>query len=302
VGRQADLKNEEPAAPPVVLSHFQAAALLAALRSGRPAMRVSPDLNLTTVDVLLDADGACFPDGSRCSPAELEEIVADRNGCFELTSTGLARIQTFSSETGRVYSLFPTSGAPTMLLSGIPMHRIKDTDPYRDTLSKLRAAGGTGGRAGDRTAGRVLDTCTGLGYTALEAARTATEVVTVELDPAVHEIIRRNPWSRRLFTTPNVSCLIGDSAEEIQSFLAESFDLIVHDPPMLSLAGDLYSLAFYRSAWRALRRGGRMFHYIGNPESKSAGAITRGVVQRLREAGFRRVDDRRAAFGVLATK
>jgi hypothetical protein len=71
---------------------------------------------------------------------------------------------------------------------------------------------------------------------------------------------------------------------------------------MFSLAGDLYSLEFYRAAVRVLGRGGRMFHYIGNPDSKSAGAVTRGVVQRLREAGFRRVDERRAAFGVLATK
>lgn len=280
--------------PPVVLSHFQAAVLLTALRSAAVGVRASPDLNLTQVEVRLDANGALFPNGSRCSPAELKEIVADPNGCFELTAAGLERIQIFSPETGRVYSLFPTAGAPTMLLSGIPMHRIKETDPYQDTQGKLRAAG--------RATGRVLDSCTGLGYTALAAARSAAEVITVELDPAVHEIIRRNPWSRHLFATPNVTCLVGDSAEEILSFPAESFDLILHDPPMFSLAGDLYSLAFYRAALRVLRRGGRMFHYIGNPESKSGGTVTRGVVQRLREAGFRRVDERRAAFGVLAFK
>ena len=124
----------------------------------------------------------------------------------------------------------------------------------------------------------------------------------MELDPAVYEIIRRNPWSRRLFTTPNITCLVGDSAEEVQTFPPGSFDFILHDPPMFSLAGELYSLAFYRAALQLLRRGGRMFHYIGNPESKSGGTITRGVVQRLREAGFRRVDERRAAFGVLAVK
>ena len=125
--------------PPVVLSHFQAAVIVAALRKSVTSVRTSPDLNLTQVDVLLDADGALFPDGTRCSQDDLKEIVGDPNGCFELTPAGLERIQTFSPETGRVYSLYPTTGAPTMLLSGIPMHRIKETDPHQDTLSKLRA-------------------------------------------------------------------------------------------------------------------------------------------------------------------
>ncbi|HRW51172.1 MAG TPA: spermine synthase, partial [Caldilinea sp.] len=81
-----------------------------------------------------------------------------------------------------------------------------------------------------------------------------------------------------------------------------SFDAIIHDPPMFSLAGELYSLAFYRELLRVLRRGGRLFHYIGNPESKSGATVTRGVVRRLTEAGFRRVQERAQAFGVVAVK
>ena len=49
----------------------------------------------------------------------------------------------------------------------------------------------------------MLDTCTGLGYTALAAAAHADHVTTVELDPAVHAIIQQNPWSCALFDAPN---------------------------------------------------------------------------------------------------
>ena len=61
----------------------------------------------------------------------------------------------------------PTSGAPTLLIAGFPMHRIKNIDPHRDTLNKIKAA---------RPSGQVLDTSMGLGYTAIQAARTSDHV------------------------------------------------------------------------------------------------------------------------------
>lgn len=278
--------------PPLVLSHFQARELLAALQRGEPSVLSSLDLNRTRVAVALSAAGAELPVGAPLDAALLAELIEDENACWLVEEDGLSRIQAWSQESGRVYSLYPTPAAPTMLVSGIPMHRIKETDPHQDTLAKIRAAG--------PVQGSVLDTCTGLGYTALEAARTAAHVITCELDPAVHTIIERNPWSARLFATPNVECRIGDSAELIAEFAAASFDLIVHDPPMFSLAGDLYALDFYRECKRVLRPRGRLFHYIGNPESKSGATVTRGVVRRLHEAGFSRITPRPQAFGVLA--
>jgi len=279
---------------PVTLASAAAAALLAARRRQEAHVRVSPDLNLSQVDVALDEAAATFPDGTAVAWPDLEEIAGDENGCYTCADGHIAKIQIFSEETQRVYTLYPTSGAPTMLISGIPMHRIKDTGPHQDTLAKIRAAG--------PLAGRVLDTCTGLGYTALAAAEKGAQVTTVELDPAVHAIIRRNPWSHRLFATPAITPLLGDVEEVITTFADASFDAIIHDPPMFSLAGELYSLAFYRELLRVLRRGGRLFHYIGNPESKSGATVTRGVVRRLTEAGFRRVQERAQAFGVVAVK
>jgi len=128
-----------------------------------------------------------------------------------------------------------------------------------------------------------------LGYTAIEAARTAEHVITIELDPTAQEMARYNPWSRSLFDNPKIIQIIGDAFEVVPSFEDGVFSCILHDPPMLSLAGELYSGEFYRDCWRVLQRGGKLFHYIGDPDSKSGARTTRGVVRRLQEAGFTRV-------------
>ena len=203
-------------------------------------------------------------------------------------------IRGFSELTGRAYGLMPTASAPTLLISGLPMHRIKDTDPHRDTLAKIQAIA--------PLTGRILDTCTGLGYTAIEAARTAEHVITIELDPTAQEIARFNPWSRSLFDNPKIKQIMGDAFDEVQNFADESFSCIIHDPPMLSLAGDLYSGEFYQECQRLLRPKGKLFHYIGDPDSKSGARTTKGVVRRLQAAGFTRVMQKPQAFGVVAFK
>ena len=181
-----------------------------------------------------------------------------------------------------------------MLIAGFVMHRIKDIDPMQDTLRKIAAI--------SPVVGRVLDTATGLGYTAIEAARTADEVVTIELDPGAQEMARLNPWSRDLFTDPKIRQMMGDAFEVVPTFEDGSFDRIIHDPPVFSLAGELYSGAFYRELYRILKRGSRLFHYIGNLESKSSGTVAKGALKRLQEAGFARVVRRPEAFGFVAYK
>lgn len=277
-----------------VLSHVQAAPLLEARRKGQATAQTSTDLALTTVAATFGADGITLPGGDTVAWADLEHIAATPGKCFLREDGEWHEIKNFSDETNRAYSLFPTRSAPTLLVSGINMHRIKDSDPHQDTLQKIKAAA--------PISGRVLDTTTGLGYTAIQAARTATEVITVEVDPAASEIARLNPWSQDLFTNPKITRLINDSAEQIEEFPAARFARIIHDPPVMSLGGDLYSLAFYQQMYRVLESGGRAFHYIGDPTSKSGASITRGVIRRLYEAGFRRVTPAPAAFGVVAYK
>jgi predicted methyltransferase len=251
-------------------------------------------LGLTTLSVTITPEGVMFPNGEQLGWQSIEKISKSTVNCFLIENSTMRPIQVFSERTNRVCSLMPTEKAPSMLIAGFVMHRIKDIDPYADTLRKIAAIA--------PIVGRVLDTATGLGYTAIEAARTAEEVVTIELDPGAQEIARLNPWSRSLFNNPKIHQVMGDAFEVVQTFEDQSFSRIIHDPPTFSLAGDLYSGEFYRQLYRVLKRGGRLFHYVGDPNSKASGGVTRGVMRRLQEAGFARVVRRPEAFGLVGYK
>jgi predicted methyltransferase len=278
----------------VVLSHYQAKQTMDAHHLGKGLVSVSLNLGVSTSQLTVVEHGLLLPDGSMLEWGAVEKIAESTSSCY-IIEDGIPRaIQFYSEETDRVYSLYPTQGAPTMLVSGIPMHRIKGSNPYQDTLTKIRAIA--------PTSGRVLDTATGLGYTACQASRSARRVITIELDPAVLAIARLNPWSQELFESPKIEQLLGDSFEVVNGFRDEAFDCIIHDPPQFSLAGELYSGEFYSQLFRVLSRGGKLFHYIGDPASKSSGSVTRSVVRRLKEAGFRDVTPHPEAFGVVVVR
>jgi uncharacterized protein len=277
---------------PSVISYIQAEILLAA--RGKPSVEVSPDLGISNVTVKLSDEGAEFPQAERVSWQAIEKVKKATVNCFIVENGSIRAIRVFSEYTDRMCSLLPTQGAPSMLIAGFTMHRIVDTDPLQDTLQKIATIA--------PVSGRVLDTATGLGYTAIEAAKTAEQVITIELDPGAREIARLNPWSRVLFAHPKIRQVMGDAFEVVPTFEDDSFDRIIHDPPVFSLAGELYSGVFYRQLYRILKRGGRLFHYIGNLESKSSGTVAKGALKRLQEAGFARVVRRPEAFGVVAYK
>lgn len=293
---------------PVVLSHLQATPLLAlrhAANASPTDLRSSYDLGKTTCAVMLGADGVHFPvpgerattgdmQGTLATWALLEELAQEPNWCIELgddPQAPLRPIRAYSAMTGWVRTLYPTVGAPTTLVSGIPMHRIQEVEPWEDTRRKVRAAA---------PQGVMLDTALGLGYSAIQSAAKAERVISVEIDPEALRLARRNPWSRELFTASNIEVHIGDIEEVIESFNEHTFARVLHDPPAMSLAGELYSTSFYRDVRRVLRRNGRLFHYIGDPESASGRNTTRGVMRRLQDAGFQRIERRPEAFGVTA--
>jgi predicted methyltransferase len=278
----------------VILSHYQAKEILDAQRSGKDSVNISLDLGLSTTQLHLLPHGLQIPDGKFLKWSDVEVIARSTSGCYVIEDGSPRAVQYYSELTDRVYSLYPTPRAPTMLVSGIPMHRIKDTDPHQDTLEKIRAI--------KPLVGQVLDTATGLGYTAIEAARTAEHVTTIELDPTALKVCRLNPWSQELFDNPKITQVIGDSFDVIAEMEAGRFTRVIHDPPAFSLAGDLYSGEFYRDLYRVMRNRSLLFHYIGDPESKSGRSNTAGVIRRLEQAGFRQVKRAPRAFGVIAEK
>lgn len=224
-----------------------------------------------------------------------------RPGAFELLYHGhwtFQRVTSLSQETGRTLSLLPVEreSPPTLVLGGFTMHRIVGTNPKADTMAKV------GSIPLQRLHGRVLDICTGLGYSALKMADTTSvdRVVTIELDPAVHDMIRRNPWSRRLFSHDKVNMMLGPAEQLIQQFADGTFNVVFHDPPVMPLAGHLYGIDFYRELYRVCCNGASLFHYIGDPNSKQSGKLFSGVKDRLAQAGFTSIVTKPGAFGILA--
>lgn len=279
----------------IVLSHFQAGLLLEARSDGIADVECSLDLNRTCVTVHLNPDGVLCPGGVTLGWQQVERVAADTNKCFIWRDGQFEDIRVFSETTNWSRSLFPTACAPTTLVAGLTMHRIVGTDPLQDTAEKIRAV---------RPSGLVLDTATGLGYTAIAATSLpdVERVITVELDPAALEIARLNPWSQELFNHPKIEQIVADVFDVVEQAPDASYATIIHDPPTIKLAGDLYSADFYVELFRALKPRGRLFHYIGDPASPAGKAVSRGVVERLTRVGFRRVTPVLRAFGVVAHK
>lgn len=273
----------------IVVSRFMIGEIL---NTASGSVQSSMDLGITGCSVEVVDGAARFPDGTVVTRDALQRIAKSERGCFEIVDGQPIAIQQFSEATGYMRSLAATRGAPTMLVSGIPMHRIKNTDPMQDTREKVDSLG--------TIHGKVMDTATGLGYTAILAAKKADKVVTVEIDPVAIEIAKRNPWSRELFDNPKIEIVVGDIDEKIDEFQPGEFSAIIHDPPTFQFAGELYSLNFYSKLFRVLSRKGTLFHYIADPESKLGERMTKGVMKRLHEAGFRNVDRRPRAYGVVA--
>ena len=148
----------------------------------------------------------------------------------------------------------------------------------------------------------VLDTCCGLGYTSIEAARKGCKVTTIEYDPLSLELCHYNPWSRALFEQGSITVEVGDACELVRHMPSGSFSFVVHDPPARNLCStDLYGLDFYRELRRVLKTNGQLYHYIGNPTSKESGKLFAGIISRLGEAGFASIKKADSAFGLVAS-
>jgi hypothetical protein len=255
----------------------------------RGSRRVTLDLGLSETMVELRGERLLLPGGLEVSLEELRRIAEREEAVFIVDEDG---IYMAAYADGHYYKLVPTEGAPTLEIDGIRMHRTKGVTPDPDAAMKLEALALRGGR--------VLDICTGLGYTALEAMRRGAElIISIEVDPIVLRMAGLNPWSRGLFEDRRLNLLLGD-AYEVLAFLPEAFfDYVVHDPPRFAFAGHLYSGEFYLRLLRVLRPGGRLFHYTGEPGSRHRRIdLRRGVMRRLGEVGFTSLRYHRGVMGV----
>lgn len=214
----------------------------------------------------------------------------------ECKKENIIEYEIFDINTRKFYKLVPTKTWPTIQISGIQMHRIKNCDPKKDTILKLKAIG--------KIYGRVLDTCCGLGYTSILAAKKkgVREVYTFEKDNNVIELAKKNKFSKELFENSKIKLTLGDVFTEIKKFSNKFFNIIIHDPPTYSLASELYSRDFYNECFRVLNDNGKMFHYVGDFKSNRIRRILKGVLKRLHEAGFYKIRKVEYAHGLVIRK
>ncbi|PXF47314.1 hypothetical protein BWQ96_02927 [Gracilariopsis chorda] len=293
--------------PVLVLSHFEARHFFSLKSQATTQLTAHPgpfSINLghdSLPAISLDHEGVSLPPHPHplLSWAHLKKLSKNNStGAYEVFPDLSApeKIAELSLLTNRPASLLPVGPnvPPTLVLAGFSMHRFKSFDPAADTAEKLAAL--------SPLRGRVLDICTGLGYTAIAAARSpaVTSLTTIELDPMVISIARRNPWSAELFSLRKIKIVEDDATQALPRLQDKSFDVIIHDPPARVLAGDLYSLLFYRQLRRVCASRALLFHYIGDPNSRESGRLYKGITDRLLQAGFGRIQLQPRAYGLTA--
>lgn len=261
------------------LTSARASEILRAARTKAKEKRVtvSLDLNRTRAVVRIRGQKAVLPDGIELSLNDLRSLSRRSARVFVVQGRQLVPVERRGNY---YYKLMATDSAPTLEISGVKMHRTQGCCPYAQAEAIVRTVVGPGDR--------VLDTCGGLGYTAIWAARLGAErVVSVEHDMDVLEMARLNPWSEEYFFDSRIDVLAEDVTEFLTGEPAGSFDAAVHDPPHISRAGELYGKQFYFEISRVLRATGKLYHYVGEPYSRRGQKdIHRGVAERLSAAGL----------------
>lgn len=195
------------------------------------------------------------------------------------------------------YKLRMWNGRPMLEIDGVRMHLVRDfrnpMEYAKEVAQKLQIS----------KEDSVLDTCMGLGYTAIEAAKRASCVTTYEISEEVLALAQWNPWSSELFSSKSIAIMECDVFEGIKKLDDSRFSVIIHDPPGMSRAGSLYSKEFSCEMLRVSKPGARLFHYIGSALKKKRN-MENEITARLESAGWtvQRCDKRLQGIFALKTK
>lgn len=254
------------------------------------ASSVSVDLGMKKADVSISSGNALILDQS-IPLDELKKVKED--ACYLIQDNSLIKIAFFSDESNFYYKLLPTKDWPTFTLSSTPMHRHKHISPRQDTMLKIKEI--------SPVKGRVLDTCCGMGYTAIAASKNA-EVYTFERDPYVVHIASLNPFSKELFNNPKIHLHQESVFDAITRFNGCFFDRIIHDPPTFRYSPELYSSEFYIQLYRTLRPGGILYHYCPAPQKTQGRKFYLSVIKRLKAVGFKDAHYNDLSSGIRAVR
>lgn len=202
---------------------------------------------------------------------------------------------------GHYYKLRPFNGIPVLEIDGLRMQLVRDFKTPLEYAEKV-VQGLRIPSSGKFTA---LDTCMGLGYTAIELSKRKSVglVATCEVSEAVITLAKWNPFSDALFSKGGkIVVMEGSALGHAKSFESGMFDFVVHDPPRFSHAPELYSAEFYSELLRITKKGAKLFHYTGSVGKAKGRDIGREVEKRLSFAGFRILSRNARLQGIYAEK
>ncbi len=267
--------------------------ILKAHKSGAKKVLTSLDLNMSEQAYSIKDNRLFLTDQLSIELEKLEEIKSKQNKIFILKGNTLSPLEIRSDG---YYKLVPTKSLPTLEIDGIKMHRSKDIDPATDAKLKTQLVVSPGDH--------VLDTCGGLGYSALFALKAgANKVISTEKSNAVIELRNLNPWILSQDTS-NIKLIHTDITHWIELFENELFNSVIHDPPRFtSSTGDLYGLNFYIQLYRIMAKHSKLFHYTGSPKKiKSEDKFIKNTMKRLEKTGFNNVCFHDRLQGIYAQK
>lgn len=261
---------------------------------------VSLDLGLSFSKVAIKDGFAHIAD----QKVPLDELKRAREEfCYIIKDGHAEKLAFFSDETRLYYKLLPTRDWPTVALSSTPMHRHTRIGPKEDTMLKIRAV--------SPVKGRVLDTCCGLGYTAimaLKSSKDSVEIHTFERDNSMLLMASMNPYSQKLFSGMAEKKIIlheEDVCAGIKRFPNGYFDRIIHDPPTPKRSPELYFESFCSELHRVLKSGGLMYFYCPAPgklRKTNGPEFSAKVLEKLRIVGFRKAEYDARSSGIRAVK
>lgn len=252
-----------------ILSSEDLRKISKAISEGRRQIEINFDLNFSNEKekVELFENGIIFQN----KKIEIPQIREDDKSCYLIVDDKIELVQ-YSSGEG-IYKLVPTSFRPIMQISGTSMHKQEFIE--RIERSKLY--------------GKILDSGTGLGYTAIMAGKSAKQVVTIEIDEQVIEMQKINPFSQWLFKNKKIERIQGDLTKEIKKFQDREFNFIILDGGTPRSSGDFFSPRNYEQVFRVLRFGGKLYHYVPNYHINRGEDFAGKISNILKKVGFKKI-------------
>ncbi|MDD4954613.1 MAG: MnmC family methyltransferase [Candidatus Omnitrophica bacterium] len=249
--------------------------------------KIKTDFGLKEIDACVAEETVTFESTNVIS---IKEKIKE-NFCYLVNDNKIEPLAYFSEETNRFYKLTPTGDWPTISIGSVPMHKL--SSPKKDTENKIELI---------KPFGFLLDTCMGLGYSAILSAKSATNVITFEKDENVYELAKLNPLSQALFFSQNIEIRREDVAKGIKTFSENHFDCIIHDPPTFKLAPELFTEGFYGELLRVLKKNARLFHYTPLYKISQGYDFPSKIEKKLKKAGFKILEFKPGKGGIVCKK